>query len=540
MVFCSIGEIYNELKKICEKCPFGKYNLEINATQCYDCLHNAICLGGSEIVVRPGFWRSNYLSKNVYQCDKSLENCKGGVGPECSANYQGRLCEECRPDENKQPTTKNVFGECFRCDFSQSNIWINIFFVLFSLISYAMLLIVFVRENVDLEYKSLFRIIINYFEDVYFYPIRNNPLSEKSELFNFINRQIFGFSGRIFSFDCFYVNFGFDGSANSTFPSAFNRLAFFILLFFCFLFLNSFVWIFLYRKKSLLVLKNELILNLLLLIYLFYPALSLQSIQPFKCINIDGFDYIQSNLSNQCWIFNHYLGIMILCVPNLFLWTIFLPIKMILPKFGKNSFYLLQTFSKRNVSNKTFRINRSTINLENFGQTTTTKESNVFFPISNIFYVGYKDEFHDWEKYELGKKLLLVYFSGLFENEPRRIFFCLQIYLLYFLLLIRKKPHKINYMNTLETFHCLLFIFSYFILIIANTMPSFNNMKPIVVLFAIFHILFLFLTFQKLILKTFQKNALSRKLKNFSWKFFIKSINKKQKIIFRNQPSRKI
>ena len=488
-----MGETYDSKKRICQKCPNGKYNFDLNATDCYDCFPNAICLGGSEIVVRPGLWRSNYFSKNVYQCDGNLENCPGGVGPECSANYRGRLCEECGPDENGQSTAKNAFGECIPCNFSQYTIWLNIGFVVFISIAYVVLLILFLKENqnVDLEYnKAVFRIIINYFQNLYFYPIRNNPLSQKSELFNRLSRNFFGVSEKMFSFDCFYLNFGFGGSSTLSFPSAFNRLAFFLLFFLTFLFMHSFFWTLLFRKKrSALQLKSELIINVLLLIYLFYPALSLKSVQPLNCIKIDGIDYVQSYLASQCWDFYHYIGILILCVPNILIWTFILPMKVVLPNVEKTVLYISQTVSKRLITKRSIRSVKIDDSPSNNSETPHSfiDKSNIFHSNCNIFYVGYKTEYYDWEKYTIGKNIYLVYSSGLFENEPRRLFFGSLIYFINLLLVIRKRPYKMNDLNFVESFHCTIFIFSYFTLILVTVNQDFNYEKLLVAVFIIFH-----------------------------------------------------
>ena len=518
IVFCSLGEIYDKAKNICEKCPAGKYNFEFQATNCYDCFSGGICMGGSEIKVKPGYWRSDYFSKNVYQCDEILQNCVGGVGPECSANYKGRLCEECGLDKDGNPTIKNVFGECLPCDFSQTNIWLNIFFTLFSLIAYLILLKVFLKEDLDFEYKSIFRLIINYFEDLYFYPIRNNPLSDKSDLFNWINRNLFGFSEKLFSYDCFDINFGVDGSASHSFPSAFNRLAFIMLFFTAFLVMHSVVWIILYRKKRLF--KKELILNLSLLIYIFYPALSLQSIQPFKCINIDGFYYVESNLSSKCWNFQHLLGISILCAPNILIWTIILPIKVIMPdvqkKFGKVTTFFTHSNTRKSKSITKFEEILPIELLES--KMALTKKINIFHSNSNIFYSGYRNEYFDWEKYVIGKKVSLVYCAGFFANEPKRLFFCLFIYFFYFFLVMRKKPHKSQYLNSLESCHCSLFIFSYFILIIVKVNQNFYYENPLVILFIIFHTAFLCFAFKKLIFKMSKTKILARVKANFKAK----------------------
>ena len=533
-----MGETYDSKKRICQKCPNEKYNFDLNATDCYDCFPNAICLGGSEIVVRPGLWRSNYFSKNVYQCDGNLENCPGGVGPECSANYRGRLCEECGPDENGQSTAKNAFGECIPCNFSQYTIWLNIGFVVFISIAYVVLLILFLKENqnVDLEYnKAVFRIIINYFQNLYFYPIRNNPLSQKSEIFNRVSRNFFGVSEKMFSFDCFYLNFGFGGSSTLSFPSAFNRLAFFLLFFLTFLFMHSFFWTLLFRKKrSALQLKSELIINVLLLIYLFYPALSLKSVQPLNCIKIDGIDYVQSYLASQCWDFYHYIGILILCVPNILIWTFILPMKVVLPNVEKTVLYISQTVSKRLITKRSIRSVKIDDSPSNNSETPHSfiDKSNIFHSNCNIFYVGYKTEYYDWEKYTIGKNIYLVYSSGLFENEPRRLFFGSLIYFINLLLVIRKRPYKMNDLNFVESFHCTIFIFSYFTLILVTVNQDFNYEKLLVAVFIIFHASFLIFIFQKLIIKLWRNHVIvsvKDSLKSNSWRNFIGLKKKAQK-----------
>ena len=107
-------------------------------------------------------------------------------------------------------------------------------------------------------------------------------------------------------------------------------------------------------------------------------------------------------------------------------------------------------------------------------------------------------DYYDWEKYEIGKKISLIYCSGLFENETRRIFCCLLIYLLYLLLVISKKPYKMKYLNILESFHCTIFIFSYFTLILVTVNQDFNYEKLLVAVFIIFHASFLIFIFQKI------------------------------------------
>ena len=205
-----------------------------------------------------------------------------------------------------------------------------------------------------------------------------------------------------------------------------------------------------------------------------------------------------------------------------------MPIKFIMPNVEKTVIYFSQTLSKRFITRKSIRMDDSASNMV---ETHFTDKLNIFFPNCNIFYVGYKMDYYDWEKYEIGKKISLIYCSGLFENETRRIFCCLLIYLLYLLLVISKKPYKMKYLNILESFNCTIFIFSYYILILVIANRQLNYEKLLVALFIIFHAAFLIFVSQKLIIKLWKKNVLASVKDNFkanTWRSFI-GLKKKSK-----------
>ena len=62
-------------KNRCKTCSEGEYSLEKQSIYCKPCLSNAICLGGNQIEVKFGYWRSNKYSENIYFCEENYANC---------------------------------------------------------------------------------------------------------------------------------------------------------------------------------------------------------------------------------------------------------------------------------------------------------------------------------------------------------------------------------------------------------------------------------------------------------------------------------
>lgn len=65
-------------------------------------MEHATCLGGIEIEVDEGFWRSSKTSDTIYQCI-SKKSCEGGykddeVPVNCEEGHTGPLCSVCEFD----------------------------------------------------------------------------------------------------------------------------------------------------------------------------------------------------------------------------------------------------------------------------------------------------------------------------------------------------------------------------------------------------------------------------------------------------------
>ena len=74
---CIRGQIFNEFSKLCENCLEGSYSLNPKDNVCHDCILNAKCLGGTQIIVEKGYWRASTNSIKIYKCLNSLNSCNG-------------------------------------------------------------------------------------------------------------------------------------------------------------------------------------------------------------------------------------------------------------------------------------------------------------------------------------------------------------------------------------------------------------------------------------------------------------------------------
>jgi len=80
---------------MCQVCDYGTYALHVPSYFCEDCDENAECLGGDQISLHQGYWRSGPNSTYIIKC-YSDKACIGGLytGPDalCGVGYGGNLC----------------------------------------------------------------------------------------------------------------------------------------------------------------------------------------------------------------------------------------------------------------------------------------------------------------------------------------------------------------------------------------------------------------------------------------------------------------
>lgn len=72
---CIAGEIFNKNLKSCVSCPYKSFSYNPNDTSCTDCPANTVCLGGKQMKLNPGFWRSSNESLNIHECKPYPTSC---------------------------------------------------------------------------------------------------------------------------------------------------------------------------------------------------------------------------------------------------------------------------------------------------------------------------------------------------------------------------------------------------------------------------------------------------------------------------------
>lgn len=136
---CEAGEIYNYISKSCSVCPYKTYSFNPNDSSCSDCPQNSVCLGGTNIMVNPGFWRSYNESISIHPCTPNSGSCLGGVDSVCALGYAGPLCQTCELTDDKK-YLKTSDDLCIECEAPEKAIPEIVFKILGILIFYAVII----------------------------------------------------------------------------------------------------------------------------------------------------------------------------------------------------------------------------------------------------------------------------------------------------------------------------------------------------------------------------------------------------------------
>lgn len=122
---CFAGEIKQTYadKQLCKTCPPGTYSFDPQASTCAACPEEAICYGGTNMSIKPGYWRKSNTSTAIYPCNYE-KACPGGTGYDCAAGYTGALCSSCIQYDD--PYYSFGGSECMRCPQSVSSLLLGI------------------------------------------------------------------------------------------------------------------------------------------------------------------------------------------------------------------------------------------------------------------------------------------------------------------------------------------------------------------------------------------------------------------------------
>lgn len=428
---CQVGEIFDRREKRCVECPAGKYALLNGETECKNCPEHALCKGGNNIYIYPGFWRSSNYSSRIYACNFK-ELCIGGPGMFCKNNHGGKLCEECINNSTKSfITKKNYFGDCLPCELDKGTFAANILLIIITSLFLILLIALFVLRWLSENQRTKIKIIVNFIQNIYFIPFWT--LIEKSTIeFSFFSNSLFNFSRDLFSMDCFFLHFGYDQL------SIFDKILIEIVYFLIILIL-AFVCLSLYK---IIVFKEKKTINFFLVIYTWhyfiFPYIIKDCLSTLNCIEIDGELLIVNELNIKCWNkeFIFYAGFLIF--PLSFLFLVFIPVKITMKNIKK----IFESIKKKRNIFKSFR-----------------KEDE-----KNIVFIGYRTSYHAFEKYKFIQKALIILFASFYEREKMRILYSLFIYSFHLVLTWRKSPFKNKKIKLFENIQLSITMFSYFAL----------------------------------------------------------------------------
>ncbi|EWS73141.1 transmembrane protein, putative (macronuclear) [Tetrahymena thermophila SB210] len=157
---CQIGQIpyqYNNFQE-CTICEKGTYSFD--KTQCYKCPNGAECLGGSQIIVDKGYWRSGEYDEDIILCEHLQENCVGGSYGNniCYRGHIGGLCEECDiyGEVWGESYAKSGKYQCSECSKIANNQYIVTVVTLWTLISMVIAIKDNTEEQEQLHQKEIF------------------------------------------------------------------------------------------------------------------------------------------------------------------------------------------------------------------------------------------------------------------------------------------------------------------------------------------------------------------------------------------------
>ena len=142
---CLSGEINNTKDHECVYCSPGTYSLTPNGTRCSECPGGAICKGGSNIIIKPGFYKSNVSSTSVrmINCNDSGSRCKGNNT--CADPFTGPLCLQCNLEKGYFMYAGT--GTCVLCSKKSALIAVASFLLAASIVYQIVMSIITYREN---------------------------------------------------------------------------------------------------------------------------------------------------------------------------------------------------------------------------------------------------------------------------------------------------------------------------------------------------------------------------------------------------------
>ncbi|CAD8114295.1 unnamed protein product [Paramecium sonneborni] len=439
LIQCEIGEEWEN--QSCLKCPAGSYSLN-NFTPCQQCITSIEqCPGGSELIIKQGYWRANKSTDSIEYCQLSFAQCLGGSDEfTCSKGYTGALCNDCDyyGKHWNNSYTRNLGGNCTICE----NDIFNIFKIIFSFSWILIALFISIRGSLRLVRAQLSAHYLRMMG--IFFATRSTMIIDQTEiliklfssyfqLISIVQVIDFDFPTPIeviaqaignplstlgYSIECFLLNSQL--SIDIVYLRQFWNLFVSLLFVFSFVFIYSLIQLCKSRQMENSI-KTIFITCLIQVNFYFQGDIIEGLLQLMFCIKASGQYYIQAATSYMCYTEEYYLYLKILIIPTL-----------ILVGFVSPLFYIIKLFINRN----------------------KLWTCQLRIPYGYL-YVEYKDNYYYWEFVCFFIKSLFYLLETLLIQDIKLMFlFAILILLIYLELLNKHNPYiekQYNFIDKIST-----------------------------------------------------------------------------------------
>ena len=444
---CKLGEYLMSSGQFtrCQECQVGYWSVGKSGFDtkqaCTECDQTStLCLGGSKIGPKPGYWRMNETSNIVKACD-DVKVCLGNdpsldydhqqINPagKCAPKYQGNMCDKCISGYGKMNNS-----ECVDCKTSALQ-YTQLFFILVIQIA---LFIYGVKEVIDMSKEVvnnhvqsskkangaiLIRIFVNYLQIVSLIeevPIVW-PVTFKKTLS--VNSQLSLAKGFAISSDCFLQL----GRRATSIQETFLKTLLVVLMPFICIILSILFWIIYFKLKKRRIFDNEKFINqvvatIVVICFNLQPNIIKSCFELFQCVNLYRTDtpvhFLVSDYDLQCWTHEHLSWLYLLAIPALIVWGLAFPI-------------FVYIILRKNITNL---------------------ESIDFKKKYSFLYIGYKNKKCYWELFIMLRKLLLICIIVFAQFYSINLEIYLSVVLVHLSYIAQKqnKPYSDERLNNLE------------------------------------------------------------------------------------------
>ncbi|CAD8099359.1 unnamed protein product [Paramecium primaurelia] len=439
LIQCEIGEEWEN--QSCLRCPPGSYSLD-NFNHCLQCLTSIeSCPGGSELILKQGYWRANKSTDSIEYCQSSVSQCLGGSNEfTCSQGYTGALCDDCDyyAEHWNNSYTRGFGGNCTICE----NDVFNIFKIIFSFSWILIALFISIRGSLRLVRAQLSAHYLRMMG--IFFATRSTMVIDQTEiliklfssyfqLISIVQVIDFDFPTPIeviaqaignplstlgYSIECFLLN--------SQLQMEIVYLRQFWNLFVSLLFVFSFVLIYylihLCKRNQMENSIKTIFISCLIQINFYFQGDIIEGLlQLMFCIKASGQYYILAATSYMCYTEEYYLYLKILIIPTLIIVGIVSPL-----------FYIIKLFQNKN----------------------KLWTCQLRMPYGYL-YVEYKDNYYYWEFVCFFIKSLFYLLETLLIQDIKLMFlFAILILLIYLELLNKHYPYiekQYNFIDKIST-----------------------------------------------------------------------------------------